>query len=83
MKIFFFWAILLALISCENTKSIKFAVCTDVHQDLIYDATERIKTFIEDEKSDFIIQLGNFIKPGPMNWVLWIIIIRQKFQTGN
>lgn len=70
MKNFFFWAIIVVLVSCKNTQSVKFAVCADVHQDLICDATDRIKTFVkaaEDEKSDFIIQSGDFCLPFEKN----------------
>ena len=66
MKQLIFLFIILLLFSCEKGKTIRFAVCTDVHHDLIYDATNRIEKFIkvaEKEKVDFIIQLGDFCMP--------------------
>jgi predicted phosphohydrolase len=56
----------LSIISCSKDKKIRFAVCTDVHQDIIYDAPDRIKSFVKEAKNrkvDFIIQLGDFCFP--------------------
>ena len=50
----------------EEAQSVKFAVCTDVHKDIMYDADERLQTFIDratSEKVDFVIQLGDFCIP--------------------
>ncbi|NME68141.1 metallophosphoesterase family protein [Flammeovirga aprica] len=63
---------LLAVIcfSCSEEKTVKFAVCTDVHQDIIHDAPERLQTFVEHaqkEDVDFIIQLGDFCYPKTQN----------------
>ena len=58
------------LFSCVNKKTVKFAVCTDVHQDLIHDAKDRLQTFVnvaDKEKADFIIQLGDFCLPYEKN----------------
>lgn len=52
--------------SCQKSETIKFAICTDVHQDIIHDATKRMNSFIEEaqnENVDFIIQLGDFCFP--------------------
>lgn len=54
------------LFSCQKSESIKFALCTDVHQDIIHDAPKRINSFVKEaqkEKVDFIIQLGDFCFP--------------------
>jgi len=50
----------------QEKENLRFAICTDVHQDIIHDAPDRIKTFIkaaQKEKVDFIIQLGDFCFP--------------------
>ena len=70
MRRLFYLIILIFLISCNNRRAVKFAVCTDVHQDLIHDATERIQKFVsaaEKENVDFIIQLGDFCLPFEKN----------------
>jgi 3',5'-cyclic AMP phosphodiesterase CpdA len=70
MKRLYYFFILLFLFSCNDGRTVKFAVCTDVHQDLIYDATERIQKFVstaEEENADFIIQLGDFCMPFEKN----------------
>lgn len=54
----------------ERKKSLKFAVCTDVHKDIMHDADLRLKAFIEDatkKEVDFIIQLGDFCRPYDYN----------------
>jgi len=64
--------ILLTLIfSCthnkpDENKSITFGICTDVHYNVIHNATQRLKVFIDDmnrKNPDFIIQLGDFCYP--------------------
>ena len=70
MRRLFYLCILCILFSCNSSKTEKFAVCTDVHQDLIHDAPERIQKFIataEKENVDFIIQLGDFCMPFEKN----------------
>ena len=65
-----FLLIFITLFSCNNSKTIRFAVCTDVHQDLIHDATDRLEKFVESSKNknaDFIIQLGDFCMPMEKN----------------
>jgi predicted phosphodiesterase len=67
MLLFFVIAFLL---SCEKSETIKFAIVTDVHQDIIHDAPKRITTFVnvaEKENVDFIIQLGDFCFPKDEN----------------
>ncbi len=54
----------------KETETITFAVCTDVHKDIMHDANERLQAFIDTatkEKVDFIIQLGDFCLPKPEN----------------
>ena len=54
----------------EEPRSITFAVCTDVHKDIMHDADERLQAFVDsasNEKVDFIIQLGDFCLPKPEN----------------
>ncbi|GIN74736.1 hypothetical protein J14TS2_52110 [Bacillus sp. J14TS2] len=49
---------------------IRFGLITDVHYDLMYQANDRLETFIKranDEQVDFIIQLGDFCFPKPEN----------------
>lgn len=57
----------ISLNSCNlKQNKIRFGICSDVHQDIIHDASKRIKTFIreaEEENVDFIIQLGDFCFP--------------------
>lgn len=51
-------------------RGIRFGICTDVHQDLIPDAEERLAAFIKSmkqNKPDFIIQLGDFCFPEETN----------------
>src|SRR5210317_478962 len=66
MKKLICFFIIITLISCNKSKTIKFAVCTDVHQDLIHDASDRLEDFVkaaEEDNVDFIIQLGDFCMP--------------------
>lgn len=47
-------------------ESITFGVCADVHKDIMHDANERLKKFIDVAQKaevDFIIQLGDFCRP--------------------
>jgi predicted phosphodiesterase len=51
-------------------KATRFGVMTDVHFDVIDDAEDRLRHFIDEmnrEKVDFIIQLGDFCFPLPEN----------------
>lgn len=62
---------LAAMPAPANRKTkIRFGICTDVHQDIMHDGEARLKTFIDDMKSqqvDFIIQLGDFCRPYEKN----------------
>lgn len=66
MKSYFFLILFVILFSCEKEEKIKFAVCTDVHQDLIHDATKRLSVFVQsanEQEAEFIVQLGDFCMP--------------------
>ncbi|MFO0448959.1 MAG: metallophosphoesterase, partial [Pseudomonadota bacterium] len=50
------------------------AILTDVHQDVMNDAPERLKQFLEAAETadvDLVIQLGDFCQPHPRNqpWI--------------
>lgn len=54
----------------ERKESLKFAVCADVHKDVMHDADSRMKAFVQDaaeKELDFIIQLGDFCRPYDYN----------------
>lgn len=54
----------------SGKKKITFGICTDVHKDIMPDAEERLRVFINrmnKEKVDFIIQLGDFCFPKKEN----------------
>jgi len=51
----------------------RIGVCTDLHQDIIYDAPRRLQAFINEMnqlKPDFIIQMGDFCTPKPENKII-------------
>ena len=53
-----------------SAQSVKFAVLTDIHQDLMCDCEQRLKVFLDaakKEKVDFIIDLGDFVFPKESN----------------
>jgi predicted phosphodiesterase len=50
----------------SEPKAVRFGVCADVHKDVMHDADERLKVFVDrmnQEKVDFTIQLGDFCRP--------------------
>ena len=54
----------------EEKKSLRFGLCADVHKDIMHDADNRLKAFIQEAKAqelDFIIQLGDFCRPYEYN----------------
>ena len=70
MKPLIYLLLLFFIASCQRATTIQFAVCTDVHQDLMHDATHRLGSFIEsaeENNAQFIIQLGDFCMPKPEN----------------
>lgn len=54
----------LGLASChEESKPVRFAIISDIHQDIAHDAEERLTAFLraaEENQVDFIIELGDF-----------------------
>lgn len=59
-------------LSCNlfSSKKIKFAICSDIHQDIIHDAPKRLSMFVkaaEKRNVDFMIDLGDFCFPIPEN----------------
>lgn len=54
----------------DEHQSVSFGVCADVHKDIMHDANERLKIFVEaarEAKTDFILQLGDFCRPYDSN----------------
>jgi len=50
----------------SERKPVRFGICADVHKDVMHDADERLKVFVDrmnQEKVDFTIQLGDFCRP--------------------
>jgi predicted phosphodiesterase len=49
---------------------LRFGICADLHYDLIPDATDRLGAFVtamNEQKADFIIQMGDFCTPKEIN----------------
>lgn len=62
--------IMVFLNGCRQADKIRFAICADVHHDLIFDAEERMRKFIKvasEGDAEFIIQLGDFCMPFERN----------------
>lgn len=60
------------LFGCRNraSQSVQFGLCADVHKDIMHDADERLRSFVDaakNEQSDFIAQLGDFCRPYEYN----------------
>ena len=56
--------------SCSQPEAVRFGICTDVHNDVMHDAEERLRLFVDDMNDrgvDFIIQLGDFTQPQAYN----------------
>jgi predicted phosphodiesterase len=56
------------MVACAETPDqiVRFGVCTDVHKDIMHDADKRLSSFITEASGkdlDFIIQLGDFVRP--------------------
>ena len=54
----------------KNIPNLKIGIIADVHQDIIFDGTKRIKKFLKDANKfnvDFVIQLGDFALPRKVN----------------
>lgn len=73
MKQFVFVFILFISIffSCKEEDSyVKFAIISDIHQDIAHDGVDRLQTFIDvatEQNVDFIIELGDFCFPKEEN----------------
>ncbi len=66
----FFLLLMIITSSCEPERVIRFGVISDVHQDIMHDAPQRLDAFINEMNSiqaDFIIQLGDFCRPYDYN----------------
>ncbi|UCD50974.1 MAG: metallophosphoesterase [Phycisphaerales bacterium] len=53
-----------------SQKPVRFGICADVHKDIMHDADERLRAFIDGmnrRQVDFIIQLGDFCRPYARN----------------
>jgi 3',5'-cyclic AMP phosphodiesterase CpdA len=60
----------LPVIGAEPGKTLRIGLITDVHKDIIHDADERLKAFIDAmnaEKVDAVMQMGDFCTPKPAN----------------
>ena len=58
------------VLGAEKGKPLRIGIITDVHKDIIHDADERLKAFIEAmnaEKVDAVMQMGDFCTPKPAN----------------
>jgi Icc protein len=56
----------------ELPRRVRFGLIADVHQDVMPDAMERIRSFagvMTEAKVDFVVQLGDFCQPHPRNQV--------------
>jgi len=54
----------------DQTKRIVFGICSDVHQDIMHDASHRLQVFVDAAnavEADFSIQLGDFCVPQEEN----------------
>lgn len=54
----------------KKKKLLRFAICADIHHDIMHDGEERLQAFIDEVKEsdfDFIIQLGDFCRPYDYN----------------
>lgn len=62
--LFLFLITCLGFTSCrEESKPVRFAIISDIHQDIAHDAEERLATFLHaaaENQVDFIIELGDF-----------------------
>ena len=54
----------------DPSRPLRFGIITDIHKDVMHDADERLRVFVEQmerEKVDFIVQLGDFCVPKEEN----------------
>lgn len=60
----------LPVLAAGDSKKLRIGLIADIHKDLVPDADERLKAFIDAmtaEKVDAIMQLGDFCQPKPKN----------------
>lgn len=60
----------LPVLGAEKDRPLRIGLITDVHKDIIHDADERLKAFIDAmtaEKVDAVLQMGDFCTPKPAN----------------
>ncbi len=70
MKKLILSAILFLAIGSAGAQNLKFAIISDLHHDLVFDAPQRLEKFFEASrkaKVDFIIDLGDFAFAKPEN----------------
>jgi len=63
-------ALPLPMSAADGGKKLRIGLITDIHKDIIPDADERLKTFVDamnEEKVDAVMQLGDFCIPNPAN----------------
>ena len=54
----------------HSTHPLTFAVCADIHQDIMHDGAQRLQAFVEaaaDARVDMAVQLGDFCQPTEAN----------------
>ena len=54
----------------ESLRPLRFGIIADIHKDVMHDADDRLRVFIEHmtrEKVDFVLQLGDFCVPKEEN----------------
>ncbi len=60
----------LATAAAAPLKPLRFALCADVHKDLVHDADSRLESFVaaaNAHHAEFILQLGDFCQPRDKN----------------
>jgi predicted phosphodiesterase len=74
----------------ESPRPLRFGIIADIHKDVMHDADDRLRVFIEQltrEKVDFILQLGDFCVPKEDNrgfLKIWNNFERHKYHVlGN
>ena len=76
--------------SIDAKADLKIGIIADLHQDIIHDGSNRLKSFINNsisKKCDFIIQLGDFSLPRKRNEIVldhWNLFNGNKYHVlGN
>ena len=74
----------------EQNSKVTFGICADPHKDIMHDANERLRVFVDEmnrRKVDFIIHLGDFAHPARENQDfldIWESFCGAKYHTvGN